>query len=310
MHAVDDRLAFAPPPQPGLLRAFGLAVVAHVLLAIALTQGLQWQRETENVVAEAELWSALPQQAAPREETPVPPPLPTPVAPTPPVVKAPPLPDPQVQRDAEIALEREREKRDAAERRQAQLERERDQKRKLETQKKRDEELARRKEEQAQRLAEAARKEEQAQKLAEAKRKEDDRKRRQQEQEARDAKRLAQLREENMRRMQGMAGTGAPSSTGTAAQASGPSAGWGAKVQARVRPNIVFTDDISGNPAAEVEVRTSPDGTIVGKRLVRPSGSKAWDDAVLRALDKTESLPRDVDGRVPSPVTIRFRPQG
>jgi colicin import membrane protein len=298
MHASNDRLDFAPPPQPGLLRAFALAVVAHVLLAIALTQGLQWQRETENVVAEAELWSALPQQAAPREEAPVV--QPAPPAPAPPVVKAPPEPDPQVQRDAQIALERERDKREAEERRQAQLERERDRKRKLEAERKREEEVARRKEEQAQKVAEAKRKEE------ERKRKEQEREAR----EAREAKRLAQLREENMRRIQGMAGTGAPSSTGTAAQSSGPSASWGAKVQARVRPHIVFTADTGGNPKAEVEVRTSPDGTIVGKRLVRSSGNKAWDDAVLRALDKTESLPRDVDGRVPSPVIIGFRPQG
>lgn len=293
MHASTDRLDFAPPPQPGLLRGFALAVIAHVLLALALTQGLQWQRESENVVAEAELWSAVPQQAAPREE---PAPVPTPPAPTPPVVKAPPLPDPQVQRDAEIALEREREKREAAERRQAQLERERDQKRKLEAQKKREEELARRKEEQAE-------------KLAEAKRREDERKRKLQEQEARDTRRLAQQREENLRRIQSMAGTGAPSSTGSAAQSSGPSASWGAKVQARVRPHIVFTENTAGNPKADVEVRTSPDGTIVAKRLVRSSGNKAWDDAVLRALDKTDSLPRDVDGRVPSPVIIGFRPQ-
>jgi len=108
--------------------------------------------------------------------------------------------------------------------------------------------------------------------------------------------------------MQGMAGTGAPSATGTAARATGPSASWAGKVQARVRPNIVFTETISGNPKAEVEVRTSPDGTIVGKRLVRSSGVQAWDEAVLRALDKTETLPRDVDGRVPSPVVISFTP--
>jgi colicin import membrane protein len=29
---------------------------------------------------------------------------------------------------------------------------------------------------------------------------------------------------------------------------------------------------------------------------------------VLRAIDKTEVLPKDVDGRVPSTITIAFRP--
>jgi colicin import membrane protein len=55
-------------------------------------------------------------------------------------------------------------------------------------------------------------------------------------------------------------------------------------------------------------VRAAADGTIIGARLIKSSGDKAWDDAVLRALDRTEVLPRDVDGRVPSPITIGFTP--
>jgi colicin import membrane protein len=291
MHAVDDRLAFAPPPQPGLLRGFGLAVVAHLLLVLALMHGLQWQRESQASAVEAELWSALPQQAAPREE-----PAPPPPPPQQTIVRAPPQPEPPVQRDADIALEKEKHKRELQQRRQAELEREREQRRKLEAQKKREDELVRRKQEQ-QKLA------------AETKRKEEDKKRKQQT-EARDTKVREQIREEAMRRNAAMAGTGAPSSTGTAARSSGPSASWGGRVQARVRPNIVFTDDIGGNPKAEVEVRMAPDGTIIGKRLVRSSGVKAWDEAVLRALDKTEVLPRDVDGTVPGSVLIEFRPRG
>lgn len=76
-----------------------------------------------------------------------------------------------------------------------------------------------------------------------------------------------------------------------------------------MRPNITFTDDAPGNPRAEVEVRAAPDGTIVGKRLVKSSGNPAWDDAVLKAIDKTESLPKDIDGRVPSSLIIGFRPR-
>ena len=65
----------------------------------------------------------------------------------------------------------------------------------------------------------------------------------------------------------------------------------------------------AGYPRAEVEVRAAPDGTITGTRLIQSSGNKAWDDAVLRALQKTETLPRDVDGRVPSSLVIGFRPK-
>lgn len=302
MHAAADRPEFEPPKEPGLLRGFGLAVLAHVLLVLALTQGLQWQRESLDIAVEAELWSTLPQQAAPREVAPPvpPPPPPQPVVkapPEPPVVKPP--PEPPVQRQADIALEREKKERELEKRKLAEeREREREKQRKLEAQKKREEELARRKQEQARLLAEARRKEEET-------------KKREQELEARDARRREQLRQEQINRSLAMAGTGAPTSAGTAAQASGPSAGWGARVQARVRPNIVFTEAHSSNPEAVVEVRLAPDGTIVGKRLKKSSGNKSWDEAVLRALEKTEVLPRDPEtGRVPSGGDLVFRPRG
>jgi colicin import membrane protein len=308
MDASADRPEFEPPPPQGMWRGFALAVLAHVLLIAALTVGLRWQRESQDVAVEAELWSRVPQEAAPKEVAPPPPPPPAPE------VKAQPRPEPPAQREADIALEREKQKRELEKQRQAELERERlEHKRKLEAQKKHEQELANKKREEElakkKREEELAKKQDQARQVAEAKRKEEDKKHKEQEaKEQREAKLREKLREDTIKRSLAMAGTGAPSSSGNAAQASGPSAGWGARVQARVRPNIVFADTVEGNPKAEVEVRTSPDGTIVAKRLVRSSGVKAWDEAVLRALDKTEALPRDVDGRVPSPVIIAFRP--
>jgi colicin import membrane protein len=71
----------------------------------------------------------------------------------------------------------------------------------------------------------------------------------------------------------------------------------------------VFTAEVSGNIEAGVEVRTSPDGTITGRKIIKSSGNKAWDDAVLRALDKTEILPKDTDGRVPSTLEMYFKPK-
>ena len=38
------------------------------------------------------------------------------------------------------------------------------------------------------------------------------------------------------------------------------------------------------------------------------SGATAWDETVLRAIDKTEVLPKDIDGRVPPTIIITFRP--
>ena len=63
------------------------------------------------------------------------------------------------------------------------------------------------------------------------------------------------------------------------------------------------------NPQATVEVRVAPDGTIVGRKIVKSSGSTAWDETVLRAIDRTEVLPKDVDGTIPPTFEITFRPR-
>jgi colicin import membrane protein len=124
-----------------------------------------------------------------------------------------------------------------------------------------------------------------------------------------EAEKIAKLREEQMKRILGQAGaTGAPQSTGTAQRDAGPSASYAGRIVARVRPNIVLTETVPPTLRAEVEVRAAPDGTIIGRRLVRSSGNKDWDEAVLRAIDRTEVLPRDTDGRVPSTIVIGFTP--
>ena len=128
--------------------------------------------------------------------------------------------------------------------------------------------------------------------------------------EAAEEKKLAELRQENMKRLTGLAaGTGEPGARGTAAQSSGPSAGYAGKIRARIRPNITYIESITGNPAAEVEVRAASGGTILSRKLVQSSGIKSWDDAVLNAIDKTETLPADTDGKVPSVLILVFRPK-
>lgn len=315
MHAATDRLEFTPPPTPGLMRSLGLAMLAHVFLLAALTWGVHWKREAVTVTAEAELWSATPQQAAPKLVEPPPEP---PETPKPPVVKPPPKPTlkpipppPQVQPklpDADIALEREKlrlkkEKQDELEKqRLAKLKQE-----KLKQEKLKDEKLEQEKLKQEKLLA----KREQDKKAADEKKKaEQESKRKEAVQAQQDAKKLDAQRQENIKRMTGLAGaTGSPDSTGTALRSSGPSASYAGRIRASVKPNIVFVDEIAGNPMAEVEVRTAPDGSIISRKLLKPSGNKSWDDAVIRAIDRTGTLPRDVDGRVPNPLVIAFRPK-
>jgi colicin import membrane protein len=111
--------------------------------------------------------------------------------------------------------------------------------------------------------------------------------------------------------MAGMAGaTGSPNATGDALRASGPSPSYGGRIIARVKPNIVFNpDEVSGNPAAVVEFRTALDGKILDPKLFKSSGNKAWDEAVIKALVKTDTLPRDTDGTIPSMMQLTFTPR-
>ena len=98
---------------------------------------------------------------------------------------------------------------------------------------------------------------------------------------------------------------------GNTQQAAGPSSSYAGRVRAKLKPNIVLLEEtraqISGNPVAEVEVKASADGSITERKLIKSSGVKAWDDAALRAIDVTETLPRDTDGRVPPWLVIVFR---
>ncbi len=304
MPSALDRIDIAPPRDPGAIRSFGLALLVHAALIAALTWGVNWKRSDRSVTFEAELWSSMPQEAAPRLVAPAPLPLPSPSPATAPPPPAPPSrvePVPKIIAPSEpkvdIALEQEKN-------------------RKLLAQKKaRDEEKAEAAAEaKAEALAEKERK--LKQELAKTKALEDTKKLEAKKQAAKELASAAaseEQRKANIARSMGLAGaTGGEAAKGTAQKSSGPSgpsASYGGKVRAKVKPNIVFTEDITGNPSAEVEVRTALDGTIMSQRLVKSSGNKAWDDAVVKAIIRTEVMPRDVDGRVPTPMILEFRPK-
>ena len=293
-------MEFAPPPTGGWGRSMSFALFMHFLLLLALTWGVQWKTKPNTLSASAELWSAVPLEAAPAANEPEPTP-PQPVQPPEPVKAVEPKPEPEPKptppappkvdaaaerKAADIALKKEKEKK-LQEKKEADLEK----KKKLEKEKVK--ELEKKKKE------EALKKE-----VAATKAKEDANKA------AAEEKRADALRNENLKRMQGMAGaSGDENARGSALKSSGPSPSYAGRIRARIKPNITFTEDVAGNPKAEVEVRTSPDGTIISRKLLSSSGNKAWDEAVLKAIDKTATLPRDEDGRVPPVLEISFRPK-
>lgn len=275
MAAVADPLL--PRPTGGLAGGAAISVAVHLALLAALTFGVRWRASAPEAVS-AELWSAVPEIAAPPAPAPVAP-QPAPPPPPPPVVKdvAPPPPAPP----AQIATERDKKAR----------------------------ELERQKEAEEREKADKAEKARKAEQQAEAqkKREADEQKKRDQQ---REQARLEQSREQQLKRMQGLAGNGSPNSTGTAARDSGgPSAGYAAKLIALLRSNVQYSAVDAGNPEAEIRVTVAPGGTILARRLVSSSGVKDWDEAALRAVDRTGRLPPDVDGTIPPTITIKFRPK-
>lgn len=262
--------ALQPQSADGLGSGALLSLVVHGGLIGALALGVSWRQQTQ-VEFSAELWSSLPQVAAP------PAPAPEPAPPPPSTAPPPPPPGPSA---AEIALEKEKARAAAAA---------------------------------ADAREKAAAKAEKAEKAEKAAKDKADRERREAEAQAAADKKLEAQREENLKRLLAQAGgSGRPGSTGTAAQDAAPSRAYAGLLIAHIRSKIVMPDKdrLPKSLEAVVEVRSTPTGTVLARRLVKSSGNPAWDDAVLRAIDRAGTLPRDVDGRVPTSIEISFRPDG
>jgi colicin import membrane protein len=192
--------------------------------------------------------------------------------------------------------------------------------RKEEEAKRKEEEIRLRKEEEARRKEEEARiqkeEEEARRKEEEAKRKEEEARRKEEarriEQEAKEAE---DQRQRQIKRLKSLGATTAgPVDPVNESKGGGkPSDSYLGRLRARVKPNITFSDSqlqsVRGNPAAEVEVTCSPSGQIIGIKLTQSSGNAAWDQAVLKAIEKTGTLPRDENGKIPSKIPFVFRPR-
>lgn len=225
-------------------------------------------RVSEPEGVEAELWASVPQVAAQRAVEPEPQ--------RPPPPKPEPKPEPKVEPppkvntpDPQIAIEKA--KQEKLKEKQKQDEQDKLEQKKLQEKQKAD--------------AEKLKKEEQ-----------------------RKTEQLEAQREANIKRILGEAGATGNAPGGKAATNAGPSASWVGRVIAQVRPNFIYTDSISGDPTVEIELKLAPNGNILSRKLVKSSGDSRLDEALLRAIDKTETLPRDTDGTVPPYGTIAFRP--
>lgn len=276
--------ALLPRRPGGMAPGAALALLVHGLLLGALALGVNWRMTAPEVVS-AELWAAVPQVAAPRAEEPPPAPAPAPEPPKPAPAPAPAPPPQAAPTEAQIAIER-------AEKRRLQREQQ--------------EEQAKAK---AKAAADAAA---EKKRLADEKKREADEKKRELAEQKAEEARTAQAREEQLKRMMGALPTspqGTPGSTGSASRDAAPSQAYVGLLVRKIRSNWVYTGALNGNPAAEVEVVAAAGGSIIARRLVKSSGNPDYDESVLRAIDRTRTLPRDTDGRVPPSLIITFRPK-
>ncbi len=132
-------------------------------------------------------------------------------------------------------------------------------------------------------------------------------------------KALEKERQDALKRMLGQnknAGTAGGSSTsahdGMGKSAYKPSNDYLARIGALIKRNTVFdASSVDGNPGVVIELRLSPDGTILGQpRIVRSSGVAAWDEAAVDGIVRAERLPRDPSlGTAPPVMQITRRPK-
>ena len=297
-----------PPHEKGTIRAFLLAGLFHLLLIALIAFGVHWKSHPPEAI-EAELWSPTVHQAAPRPTAPVPHqqtrPEPQP-APPPPKPAPAPKPQPQAQQ-ADIVLQKEREqaalKQKQLEEQQALQQKLKDEQKKLALEKRRlaEQKLAQQKREQAEKLQEEK-------KLAEQKRLAQLRQQRLEQQQSQVA---AASRDDYMKQLMKQAGTGAATSTGTAAQASGPSGTYAARIAGLVRQNVIYPEinQIVGDPRVTVLVNLGPDGTVLTAKIDHSSGVESWDQAVLRAIERVHRFPPDENGKIWTPMLVKAGPR-
>lgn len=83
-----------------------------------------------------------------------------------------------------------------------------------------------------------------------------------------------------------------------------------AKIRAKVKGNFNVSLLVEGNPEATVLVTQLPTGEILDAKLVIPSGNRAYDEDVLRAILKSSPLPKpDSPALFQRTLKLTFRPR-
>jgi len=284
-----------PRSEQNTPAAFVLALAMHALLVAALWISVQWNVEPSSAVV-VELWGGAPAAGpavAPEPQAVVPP------APPP----APPKAEPEPEKpDAEIVVKQEKKAPPKAEPDPKKIEAE---KRRVEAERQRAEADAKRREAEKKQLEAERKKQAEAAAQATERRREDER---------RDAVRRAEEA-----RLLAQAAGGSGGAAGSAGGRPGGAAAAGAgsgdptyagQLVALIRPRIIFAvpENTPASVQAVFQVDLLPTGEILAVRRLKASGLPGYDEAVERAIRRTDPFPRKRDGTVERSVIIEFRP--
>jgi len=84
-------------------------------------------------------------------------------------------------------------------------------------------------------------------------------------------------------------------------------------ISAKVRGNTRLPDNLTGNPQVRCLVKLLPTGEVVSVRVTQSSGNAAYDDAVVRAIEKSSPLPlpaeRDARAAFVPELSFTHRPK-
>jgi colicin import membrane protein len=302
------------PPEPNRWPSIGLAVGVHALLLAFLVVGINWTNN-QPIAVEAEVWDTTVQSAAPPAPQPPPQAEPEPEPETPPptprVAEPPPVAEPAPPKQPDIALEREKKRKEELKRKEEErVEREQELAKQKREEEKKEKALAEKKarEEQKKKEQELAKKEEEAEKKKKAE-KEKAEKIAKAKAEKLEAAKLEKARAEEMKRL--MSGAGNPGSSGTAEKSTAPriDKGYIASIAAKIKGNTTYPGslDVPGNPEVVFQVEQLPTGEILSVRKTKSSGIPAFDDAVERGINKSSPLPKKKDGTVERSLPVSFK---
>lgn len=244
----------AKPRQPGRIRAVLLALAVHAAFFALIVFGVSWQNRPAPPL-EAELWKDLPPAKAAKSAEPAPePPAPEPAPPKP----EPPKPEPPKPPPKPEPVKAEPPKPDPA----IAEKREREKK----EQEKRDR-LEREKKEKL----EKDRAEKQKAEEAEKKRKAEEEK-----------ARVAKARAEAEARAAAEA---------VAASRQNEVNLYRGRIRDKIRGRANVPDTVTGKPEVEVRITLLPGGEVLDIKLVKSSGNRIYDEAILRAIRSASPLP-------------------